>query len=273
MRNILFIISCFCCIQASSQNLYDEKRSKEFVNYLMHSGQYSLAAIETERLLFLEPANDSLRETLISCYTLNKEFAVANKRILMFYPDIQSIKKPFDNYFAYTLLADKKTQLTRDFIASSPTFETDKKQYYQAFSYLIDHDYKHSEAYLSGLTSNEKSIMIAKEFSKEGSMQKRKSPGLALAMSAIVPGTGKFYTHDYIDGIFSMLSIGVTGYQAIRGFQEKGTKSAYGWIYATVATGFYLGNVYGAFSSAKRYNKRQTDKLDQKVNAAFNLHP
>jgi hypothetical protein len=137
----------------------------------------------------------------------------------------------------------------------------------------MDHDYIHSEAYLSDLPSNEKSIMIAKELSKEGSIQKRKSPGLALAMSAIVPGTGKFYTHDYIDGIFSMLSIGVTGYQAIRGFQDKGTKSTYGWIYATVATGFYLGNVYGAFSSAKRYNKRQTDKLDQKVNAAFILHP
>jgi hypothetical protein len=96
---------------------------------------------------------------------------------------------------------------------------------------------------------------------------------LAMAMSTIVPGTGRFYTGDWKDAIISMITIGVTGYQAYRGFTIKGTKSAYGWVYGTIATGFYLGNIYGSFSSAKRYNKRKSEKLDQKIDGAFYMAP
>lgn len=270
------ISMCLCLLsflKADAQNLYDLSSSKEFANYLFHSQQYPLAAIELERLLFLEPSNDSLKITLVKSYTFNKEYSTALHRLDVFYPQLQSIHAPFDDLYAYNLLADKKNTQARSYLSGNQTLTQEKKHYYQAFSYMLEQDFKHSNELLLSAPADELSLAPLRSLSDEGIHMRCKSPGLALAMSAVVPGTGKFYTGDWKDGIVSMISIGLTTYQAVKGFRTKGTDSAYGWIYGTLATGFYLGNIYGSFTSAKRYNKRQAAKLAQKVDAAFYIRP
>jgi hypothetical protein len=266
--SILFIIVSGYSI---GQNLYDNTNSREFADYLFRTGQYDLAAIEIERLIFVDKTDDSLKASLIRSYTLNKQYTVATKRMQSFFPEIDKVKLPFSEYYAYNLLADKKIDAAKLFLKSNSTLSVEKMQRYQAFAFLLDHDFKGSEAYLASLPAE--SQMPLRELSHEGYTMKRKSPGLAMAMSTIVPGTGRFYTGDWKDAIISMITIGVTGYQAYRGFTIKGTKSAYGWVYGTIATGFYLGNIYGSFSSAKRYNKRKSEKLDQKIDGAFYMAP
>jgi hypothetical protein len=256
-----------------AQNLYDIPRSKEFANYLVHSQHYSLAAIELERLIYLEPQNDTLRESLIKCYTRNKEFATAGKRLDAFFPNKKFISAPFDDLYAFNLLADKKTHAARDFLSINATLDFEKRHYYQAFSYLLEQDFNNSERLLAEIPLDESSLSPLRDLSHAGLTMRRKSPGLAMAMSTLVPGSGKFYTGDWKDGIISLISVGITSFQAIRGFSINGTSSTYGWIYGSIATGFYLGNIYGSFTSAKRYNKRQADKLAQKTDAAFFLHP
>ena len=273
MRNLFLFWMLVSFSPAFSQNLYDIANSKEFARYLYRSQQYSLASIELERLLFIQPENDTLRETLVRSYMLNKDYVVSIKRLDSFFPNPREIKKPFDDLFAYSLLADKKTERARTFLSSNETLEPEKRQYYQAFSYLLEQDYKQADKLLSEIPNTNTTLAPLRDLSKEGVSMRHKSGGLAMAMSAIVPGSGKFYTGDWKDGIISLISIGVTGYQAIHGFQVKGTKSAYGWIYGTIATGFYLGNIYGSFTSAKRFNKRQSDRVAQKVDAAFSIQP
>ncbi len=272
--NLLLSLLIFVLYKpAQAQNLYDIPRSKEFASYLFHSQQYSLAAIELERLIYLEPQNDSLRENLIRSYSFNKDFATAGKRIDAFFPEKKAITSPFDDLYAFNLLADKKTHATRDFLATNATLNPEKRHYYQAFSYLLEQDFNNSERLLAEIPKDESSLSALRDLSHEGLTMRRKSPGLAMAMSALVPGSGKFYTGDWKDGIISLISIGITSFQAIRGFSINGTASTYGWIYGSIATGFYLGNIYGSFTSSKRYNKRQADKLAQKMDAAFFLHP
>ncbi len=270
---IFFFFLLLNCQSAFNQNLYDIPHSKEFATYLFKSQQYSLAAIEYERLLFLEPANDTLRESLIRCYSLNQEYSIAINRLNVFYPEIQTINSPFNDLFAYNLISDHKNETARNFIQTNQHISTERKHFYQAFSYLLDEDYKKSEQILSEIPATESSIIPLRSFSQEGIHLKRKSPGLAMAMSAIVPGSGKFYTGDWKDGIISVLTIAAASFTAYRGFHVHGTDKAYGWIYGTMATGFYFGNIYGSYTSAKRYNKRQSDKLAQKVRAAFALQP
>jgi hypothetical protein len=271
LKIYLSIVVALISGNSIGQNLYDNGNSREFADYLFRTGQYDLAAIEIERLIFVDKTDDSLKASLIRSYTLNKQYTVATKRMQAFFPEINKLSAPFSDYYAYNLLADRKIDAAKSFLSSNSSLSTDKMQRYQAFAFLLDHDFKGSEAYLASLPAE--SQIPLRELSREGYTMKRKSPGLALAMSTIVPGTGRFYTGDWKDAIISMITIGVTGYQAYRGFTIKGSKSAYGWVYGTIATGFYLGNIYGSFSSAKRYNKRKSEKLDQKIDGAFYMAP
>lgn len=270
-RITLLLLFAVLSSASYSQNLYDNANSREFADYLFRTGQYDLSAIEIERLIFVDKTDDSLKASLIRSYTFNKQYTVATKRIQAFFPETSQLQYPFSDFYAYNLLADKKIDAAKGFLSSNQSLPEEKKQRYQAFTFLLDHDFKGSEAYLASLPPENQAPL--RELSSEGIHMKHKSPGLALAMSTIVPGTGRFYTGDWKDAIISMVTIGVTGYQAYRGFTIKGTKSAYGWVYGTIATGFYLGNIYGSYSSAKRYNKRKMDKLDQKIDGAFYMVP
>jgi hypothetical protein len=57
-------------------------------------------------------------------------------------------------------------------------------------------------------------------------------------------------------------------WQAYRGFSKSGKNSVYGWVFASLATGFYIGNIFGSHKSAKKYNKKIDDNL---YNEAWHL--
>jgi hypothetical protein len=88
----------------------------------------------------------------------------------------------------------------------------------------------------------------------------RKSPLLAMTMSAVIPGLGKVYSRNWRDGFISFLFVATHSWQAYRGFSKNGTESAYGWVFGTLAAGFYAANLYGSWKAAKKYNVRLREK-------------
>lgn len=255
----------------SAQNLYDQSHSKEFALYLYRSGQYDLAAIEYERLLFLDPTNDSLRVDLIRCYSLEKEFDKASARIVAFGIPPTSLSAPIADLYSYNLISGQRYEQATAFMSVSTSLTQDRKDWYQAFGYLLANDYKPINTLIQ-VDGNRYSEPL-RSLLFETQTLRLKRPGLAAAMSTVVPGAGKFYTGDWKDGIVGLLSVGITGFQAYRGFKENGVKSGYGWIFGSLAAGFYLGDIYGSFTSAKRYNKRKTDKMHDKAQQVFMLRP
>ena len=117
------------------------------------------------------------------------------------------------------------------------------------------------------------SLITLKAFAETGNALPHKSPFLAGAFSTIIPGSGKFYTGDWKDGIISLVMVSAIAYQAYRGFDRAGVSSVYGWIYGTIAAGFYLGNIYGSVKSAQRYNKRKAENLGKRIEESFYLRP
>lgn len=85
---------------------------------------------------------------------------------------------------------------------------------------------------------------------------KFKSRTLAGGLSAIIPGLGKMYCNRFGDGVYSLLITGLLTWQAYDGFEEDGSSSTRGWIFAAVGGAFYLGNIYGAAVAAGMYNCR-----------------
>ncbi len=108
--------------------------------------------------------------------------------------------------------------------------------------------------------------------SDQASRINHKSPLAAGVMSTLIPGSGKIYASRFRDGVYSMVIIGLTAWQAYDGFDEHGTNSTKGWIYSTIGGVFYLGNIYGSAVAAKIYNNQQEDKFLTRLGAEFILY-
>lgn len=81
----------------------------------------------------------------------------------------------------------------------------------------------------------------------------RKSPALAGLMSAVVPGTGHFYTGRWRDGTIALLLNGAflaAGIEAV----SAGNEAAAGLILFFEAA-WYSGAIYGAVNAAQKYNR------------------
>lgn len=268
---ILLVASLLQCFGSKAQSLYNKENSSAFATYLYASGNYNLASAEFERLLFLEPENDSLRQMIMKSLLLNGDFEAGADRALAFNVSPQNLSNGMASLYSYSLISAGKPLAARSFVDISTALGPEQKLYYKAYSYLLDNEFKEARKLKS-----ESSLLMQPELAQlidETANMPHRSPALAAGLSAMIPGLGKFYTGDWKDAIIALVTVGVTGYQSYRGFNRNGINSGYGWIYGSLAAGFYLGNIYGSASSAKRFNKRQTDKIAQRIRHSFMLRP
>jgi len=258
---------------AQTQDLYDQKHSLQFANYLFASNQYDLAVKEYERVLFLKEGNqDSLKLQIIRSFSLsgNREKSVERARSL-YNNNLSEFPAPFAKRYTKDLF------LLRDF--SQLNFYLQEKQaqlprreklFASTSMYVFNMNWE--DAHLSLDLVKQAGMKEAAFFEKcieDGENLRSKSPFVAGAFSTLVPGTGKLYTGDWQDGIFSFIMVGALAWQSYRGFNKDGVKSGRGWIFGTIGLGFYTGNIWGSVRSAKKHNNLQKEALRQKVSQHF----
>jgi len=90
-----------------------------------------------------------------------------------------------------------------------------------------------------------------------------KNPTLAGTLS-IVPGGGQFYCHRYRDGLTAFLVNAGLILAAWEAFDND--LPALGGVITFVEFGFYAGNIYGAVSSAHKFNRDQMDAFKNHLN-------
>lgn len=83
---------------------------------------------------------------------------------------------------------------------------------------------------------------------------RRKSPVLAGVMSAILPGSGQFYTGRFHEGLTSFVLNGSFIWAVVELFGH-GNEAA-GLVLGFFETGWYTGGVFGAVNDAHKYNQR-----------------
>jgi hypothetical protein len=98
---------------------------------------------------------------------------------------------------------------------------------------------------------------VISELGKTGEIP-RKNPVLAGTLS-IFPGAGYAYCGRYRDALVSFLINGGLIASAVQSFHEK--HYALGGVITFVGFGFYAGNIYGAVTSANKYNLGQDKKF------------
>ena len=107
------------------------------------------------------------------------------------------------------------------------------------------------------------------ELNKERSIPK-KNPDLAGFLS-IIPGAGYLYCERYQDALIAFLLNGGLILAAYESFDDN--NNALGGVIAFVEFGFYAGNIYGAVTSAHKYNRKETGQFIEKLktNTKINL--
>ena len=83
--------------------------------------------------------------------------------------------------------------------------------------------------------------------------QQKVSPFRAALISTIVPGAGRMYSGRISDGIFGLYSFSIYGYAAYDS-NKNGRKFA-GPLFGLIASYVYLSEIYGAWRTAKYYQK------------------
>ncbi|WP_337042993.1 tetratricopeptide repeat protein [Emticicia sp. 17c] len=272
-KKLLFVFILFKFINSSAQDLYNYDNSRKFAEYLSKAGQYELATREYERLVFMRPQSDTLKTLLLSMYRRSGKLEEAVSRTRQLYPDFTLMPSLPSIEYSRTLLLKTDYKAAKDLWAVNTQMAQPDKIILSATAEILQDNYKTAKEILDALNSNDHKLAPDyKALANQAISIKRKSPALAGIMSTIIPGTGRFYTKDWKDGVVSMFFIGTMAFQSIRGFSKSGVKSTRGWIYGSVGLGFYLGNIHGSVVSAKAYNRRSHQSIKNKIENLFNSY-
>lgn len=269
--NLVFVVAILSgSFQANSQNLFDSLHTAEYANFLFLSGNYKLASEEYERLLFLSSPNDNQKLNLIKSYRLAGEPAYAIRRMNNLWEEPESISAEVaGEYIALQIIAGNY-HYAYEQAASSQVLNSKQKLFFQSSALILSENYPEALGRMqSGIYDSNPAITQYMTLCAEALSSKVKNPAVSGVMSAVIPGSGKFYTGEWQDGITSLLLIGSTAWQSYRGFKRNGTSSAYGWIMGTVSLGFYAANIYGSVKSANKYNVTRRNNINIRVQAVF----
>jgi tetratricopeptide (TPR) repeat protein len=242
-----------------SQNLFNESNTYKFADYLFKTRQYNLASEEYERLVQMVPSSLDYKLTLIQSYRLNKNYTFAEQRMIDFFNDsLYSLHSPIYSEYLKIKFYQLDLPNAQKYININPNIETTSKLKYQEFIYLLSRDWHKADSFFrasSGLDPR------YGQLAQSGLSLHRKIPGLAAIMSTIIPGTGKVYSGYWKDGIMSFIFVAANSWQTYRRYDKYGINNAGVWIFGSLATGFYLGNIYGSIKAAKKYNKTKNDEI------------
>lgn len=84
-----------------------------------------------------------------------------------------------------------------------------------------------------------------------------KSKPLAIGLSALLPGAGKIYLRRNRDGVTTLLTTAFCTWQCVDGYNQKGIRSAKGWLFSLISSTFYIANLYGTSLAVDLYNNEQ----------------
>ena len=262
----IFLLLLLFGTNTVAQDIYNLQNSLEYAQNLYSSHEYELAAQEYERVLFLDSTNTKAKLRLIKSFRKTNQTEQAIQRTQKFFSDMKTMPKGFANEYSKLLVSNQEYKACRNFINQSRTLTERDKDFYLAATNMFETDWEKAHQLLNPDSNRQNPALIRlQEINREAMSIDYKKPWLSAGLSTIVPGLGKVYSGSWKNGLVSLVFVGLSGWQAYRGFEQHGAKSAYGWIYGGIGLGFYLGNIFGSSKAANKYNFKQNQQIIDKV--------
>jgi tetratricopeptide (TPR) repeat protein len=149
----------------------------------------------------------------------------------------------------------------------------DEAYYRLGWIYLETASWEKGRQYFSKISVKNKDKYRLEKLAAELDTEKlipKKNPKLAGFLS-VIPGAGYLYCERYQDALIAFLINGALIYAAYESFDSE--NPALGGLLAFVGVGFYAGNIYGAVTSAHKYNRKKTGLFLERLkdNVKINL--
>jgi tetratricopeptide (TPR) repeat protein len=267
---IAFSIVIFLIVSSSSaQNIYDKEHSLKYADFLFNSGDFISASEEYERIIIMLPDSLFVKERLLLSY-YNAAYDNKCDSIINLLFGSQSIDYP---KLVMKVLTNIKIRQNRyqdalDALSEYQNLSSLEILEYRSAMYILLQQYDVAISLLdSSLIAYPESEKLSSLYTccQKAKKNTFKNPVLAAGLSTFLPGSGKAYADDLQNGIRSFYIIGLYTWQSYRAFHFDGIKSPYGWIFGTLATGFYTAGVYGAYASAERSNRYKNTIIENEV--------
>ena len=264
---LIYILLTFSSL-SFSQNIFDLEHSAKYADHLYKTGDYSSAAKEYERLIILVPDSSKFNFRLLQSYKHSKQIGKGKEKAVEIYGNLYK-NYPHDIiyiYFQFLILQDNYSEC-HTILKEQTKLTSEEHQEFTLAIYLLENQRDSAGTFIKTIfcsKNTNKENSVSDKFSELTSLYhtqkkiKYKKPVVASLLSTVVPGLGKIYTNDIKNGLGVLSIISLYSWQSYRGFKHEGVKSFYGWGFGALATGFYIGNIYGSHQSAKRENKFQT---------------
>ena len=255
----------------------------DFAEYYFSNKDYLMAVGEYKRFIYFFPGDERVEKATYRIgmsYYLGRHFKEA----------VNSFRAVIDRYVdtdlsikSYFMVSETHVKLNtfgpaiinlNNLITLTHDEDVRDEAYYRlGWIYIEMASWEKARLYFSKISAKNKTKyrleQLTTELNKEKSIPK-KDPGLAGFLS-IMPGAGYLYCERYQDALIAFLLNGGLIYAAYESFDDN--NNALGGVIAFVEFGFYAGNIYGAATSAHKYNRKQTGRFIEKLknNTKINL--
>ncbi len=258
---ILFIIIFLLNIPVAAQtkdndnDFLSPRNVKKFADYLFCQHDY-LRSVEEYKRYLRSVRSDTVRYLIGEAYSIMGDYpdAASNFKLIAHSPGLGGNARLnyLKAYFQSGDFKEYRNMFDEENIKESDAYYPDALSLYN-FSFLMGNgELPERQDFLKPFdTRDRKTVGRFYDFKSDPPY---KNPVTAAVLSAIIPGAGKFYTHEYADGITAFLTTGILSYIAYTDF-HAGHKFR-GWLFVSLASGFYAGNVYGSAASAQIFNAK-----------------
>ncbi|MBS1490143.1 MAG: hypothetical protein JSS93_06435 [Bacteroidetes bacterium] len=278
MRGLLFLVLIFLF-----QNLDGQSISKEllFARHLLIKKNYEEATYVLSSLKHL-PAltsiqRDSVHYFLGNIYYNQKKLAIS----ITHFDSVSTLSERmkaeaiFFSSFSHAYLK-KLNMAERQMTNYTPTDSVEQRLRLLELSgiYLLQRNLKKFDS-LKALITSTNFITSQQEKDLQAQYvkiteQPKKSPWMAVTLSTLIPGAGKFYAGQKGQGVYTFLISAVLGLQAWEGYRKDGPSSVRFIAYSSLFTSLYIGTIWGSAFAVKV----RRDQLNETINdqILFDMH-
>jgi TolA-binding protein len=261
-------------IAPAAAPLTDADQILGFADALFQDGDYFRAITEYKRFLFLyphDPRAERARLRIGLAYLRGQQWEEARQtfaRLAQQHPEADVGREAAFLLGETAYQQGRYAQAIADWRAVAERYaqtpEGEKARYRLGWGYLRTRQWPEAAESFASVAATSPlypSAQALAEAARQGEELPRKSPALAGVLSALVPGTGHFYTRRYRDGTLALLLNGAflaAGIEAV----QAGNEAAAGLLLFFEAA-WYAGAIYGAMNAAHKFNRDTAERFLQ----------
>ena len=280
MRNKLHLILAIILVfsffgkTAAQEIEFNLEHDLKFFNYLIENKLFD-DAIQQTKLFDYKSFSASQKDSVLffkgfSFYNLNQNDSSNNcfKKLTessVFYSKSRLLS--YKGFISENRISDAKDVLL-SFTPENRMISETKKLNLAGIA-LIERNYLEYEKQIKSLemlsSKTELTVQKLDENYNQLVSQKKKSPFVAGMLSGIIPGLGKVYAGKPRHGLSSFLVTTTFGIQAYEFYKKEGIKSTGFYVFGTLFTAFYIGNIWGSAISVKVIQEEYAHEINNKI--------